>query len=157
MAFDTTISRTEARKRGLKHFATGKPCVRGHLAKRFVSYGGCFDCARETNAQWRKDNTKKKSEADRAYREAKPEEKRARDAAYYAANSERIKARVKKYEKENRELVNLASRKWYAANKNKSTAAQRRYRKANPDKIAARCEKTFRYLSADTRAKSGNK
>lgn len=41
------ITREEARAQGLKHYFTGQPCPRGHIAVRFVSVGNCKECARE--------------------------------------------------------------------------------------------------------------
>jgi hypothetical protein len=38
------ISRDEAFTSLLKHFFTGIPCKRGHIAQRFVSNGGCVEC-----------------------------------------------------------------------------------------------------------------
>jgi len=41
------ISRATARKRGLKRYFTGKPCLRGHIEQRLVSSKGCCGCQRE--------------------------------------------------------------------------------------------------------------
>jgi hypothetical protein len=38
------ITRKRAKARGRKHFFTGKPCIRGHIAKRFVSTKNCIEC-----------------------------------------------------------------------------------------------------------------
>lgn len=35
---------SEAVKNGDKHYFTGKPCKRGHVALRFTKGGGCVDC-----------------------------------------------------------------------------------------------------------------
>jgi hypothetical protein len=37
------IERSEARRLGMKHYFTGKPCVRGHVCARGVA-GYCLDC-----------------------------------------------------------------------------------------------------------------
>lgn len=47
------ISRESARAAGLKRFFTGKPCRRGHVAQRYVSYGGCCACERTKLAAWK--------------------------------------------------------------------------------------------------------
>lgn len=39
------ISRQAAHAAGLLRFYTGAPCRRGHLAERYVSTGGCLECA----------------------------------------------------------------------------------------------------------------
>jgi len=40
-------SRAEAAATGSKHYFTGKPCARGHVAPRFTSIGACSECSRE--------------------------------------------------------------------------------------------------------------
>ncbi len=35
---------SEALRSGDKHYFTGKPCKRGHIALRFTKGGGCVDC-----------------------------------------------------------------------------------------------------------------
>lgn len=41
------VLRAEAKAKGLKHYFTGKPCVRNHIDYRFTSIGKCMACARE--------------------------------------------------------------------------------------------------------------
>lgn len=41
------ISRAEALASGRTHYFTGKPCKRGHIAKRFVTSHGCAECRGE--------------------------------------------------------------------------------------------------------------
>lgn len=38
---------SEARLHGAKHYFTGKPCLRGHISKRFTSSQGCCECQKE--------------------------------------------------------------------------------------------------------------
>ncbi len=38
------ISRDNAQSMSRKRYFTGEPCLRGHIAERFVSSGGCVDC-----------------------------------------------------------------------------------------------------------------
>lgn len=57
------ISRKEARSQELKFYYTGKPCPKGHVAKRWVSTYVCYECHRERNAassaKWRENNRDK--------------------------------------------------------------------------------------------------
>lgn len=46
------ISRDQARAKGLTHFYTGKPCKHGHVAKRYVSSGGCKTCTMDSARSW---------------------------------------------------------------------------------------------------------
>lgn len=43
----TLITRKEARRQGLKHYFTGKPCRNGHLDARLTSSRACCTCSRE--------------------------------------------------------------------------------------------------------------
>lgn len=43
------ISKQAAIAAGLKHYFTGKPCAKGHIAKRFVSTRTCCQCNDERN------------------------------------------------------------------------------------------------------------
>lgn len=38
------ISRLEAARQGLTRYYTGRPCLRGHDAERYVSSGQCCQC-----------------------------------------------------------------------------------------------------------------
>jgi hypothetical protein len=40
------ITRTQARKQGLPHYYTGKPCKYGHVAERAVRNCDCMLCER---------------------------------------------------------------------------------------------------------------
>ena len=40
------ISRQVAKKKGLKRYFTGKPCVRNHLSERGVTGKNCLECAK---------------------------------------------------------------------------------------------------------------
>ena len=43
---ELVISRSAAEALGLKVFRTGKPCGKGHTGYRYLSTGGCIDCAK---------------------------------------------------------------------------------------------------------------
>lgn len=47
------VSRREARANGAKHYFTGKPCKRGHIAPRSVAEKKCVDCNRVRCAEFR--------------------------------------------------------------------------------------------------------
>jgi len=55
------ITRSQALQQGLKYYFTGKPCPQGHVVKRKVHNGTCYECAqtartvRESveNGKWR--------------------------------------------------------------------------------------------------------
>ena len=43
------------------YFETGKPCKRGHVAKRYRRNGSCVECARIASKDWRESSTNKES------------------------------------------------------------------------------------------------
>lgn len=43
-----TMSRKQAHSAGLKRYNTGRPCINGHSADRYVTTGGCIECLRES-------------------------------------------------------------------------------------------------------------
>lgn len=49
------ITRTEARKLGLKYYFTGEQCSEGHIADRFISTSKCTECVEEQNQKNRFD------------------------------------------------------------------------------------------------------
>ena len=56
------ISLEDARAQGLKHYFTGKPCKRGHVAKRFTSSRHCTECLRQQVNDWHHAKTESDSE-----------------------------------------------------------------------------------------------
>lgn len=58
------ITRERAALRGLTRFYTGKPCVVGHFAERYVGNRQCVAC----NAQKARQRERERSELDPAYR-----------------------------------------------------------------------------------------
>ena len=42
------IERAAAQAAGLKVYFTGRPCVNGHVAKRYATSGACADCIRQS-------------------------------------------------------------------------------------------------------------
>lgn len=52
-----------AREAGLRHYFTGLPCKRGHVARRYTSTGQCVDCQREHRREWAAANPDKERES----------------------------------------------------------------------------------------------
>ena len=50
------ISRADALSAGKLYYFTGKPCKRGHVAKRLVSNWGCYTCSLESSRTWHRAN-----------------------------------------------------------------------------------------------------
>lgn len=97
------IARKAAKAAGLKYYFTGKPCIRGHIAKRQTSSGSCTTCGSENTAKYYADDAKKERmlSTSRAWKSANPEKvkeytkkrwadpmARAAQTAFIAANRE---------------------------------------------------------------------
>lgn len=104
-------TRAEAKASGLTHFWTGRPCRRGHIAKRYASDKTCTECKLEQSARWRRENPEKASELDAKYREQNLEEFKERVNRYHANNKESISERKRKKRIENIELSRERERK----------------------------------------------
>lgn len=93
---DKIITCAEARAQGLSHYFTGKPCKRGHIAKRSVVRRGCVECAKITNrASYHRPHVKEWHEA---YREA---------------NKAKLNQQIAAWQKANREKRSEDNRRWY--------------------------------------------
>lgn len=111
------ISRKEAKAKGLTHYFTGKPCLRGHIARRHVTYTRCLECANESFKQWRVDN---------------PEIAKAIDAKSYAKNKHRENEKSKEYYYKNRVKMKEKNKKWHRLNRGRHLALNVEWRRKNP-------------------------
>jgi 5-methylcytosine-specific restriction endonuclease McrA len=93
----------EARAAGLKRYFTGKPCINGHVAERYVSDWICVACKDMREHAWRKEH--------RAY----------------------IVKRVSDWRTDNLEKAHATRRAWYAVNKAEIAEYFRKYNKLNPE------------------------
>ena len=50
------ITRKEASSLNLPYYFTGKPCKRGHVAKRVCPYGACVECVPIQTKEWNQKN-----------------------------------------------------------------------------------------------------
>lgn len=97
-------TRAQSKAAGDKHYFTGKPCKRGHVAKRVASTSNCCECMREDHFKyyplhrdkylrvikdWAQTNGKAVAAASQRYRDTNHEEASASTKRWYAANKER--------------------------------------------------------------------
>ncbi len=92
------IKRSEAKKLGLTHYYTGKPCTHGHLMARRVSDRVCMECDRVN---------KKKGAAENS------EHYKAKKQASYIRNRPHILLKKREYRQNNKGAINalVAGRK----------------------------------------------
>jgi 5-methylcytosine-specific restriction endonuclease McrA len=144
---DEIISRAEAIAQGLTSYFTGKPCLRGHIARRNVKNWTCWVCNnergrfwyrtkrdvardRESKRRW-KENNPEKVAASRQREKAKPyKPPDKRKAAIWAKrdyqkHKEARRASMRKYYEANRQKLIERSRKWHQENRERSREAFR--------------------------------
>lgn len=105
------MDKESAKRLGMKHYYTGKPCKHGHLAGRLVSDGRCVECC--------------------AIKRAKMLEKRGAAIKEYQAEYRA------KYYSENKERCIALSSAWKKANKDAVLAQKLAWRKRNAEKVKA--------------------
>ena len=127
------INRKDAKAAGLKRYFTGKQCKSGHIAERYVSSHGCYECVkkwlksyyaqnphpyRERSRKRRTENPEKVRETCRLSRLKHLEKRRNNVRKYRETHREQIAIQKKEHrdKKENRELAFATYRKWYQKN-----------------------------------------
>lgn len=117
------ISRKEALDKGLKFYFTGKPCKRGHIAKRYVAKSYCLECSRLSALESQNKNPERKRENQSRYHEKNKEKLKQK----YHDNKKEYSERSKKYYQENRSKIINKAKDYATKNRNKIRERKRRY------------------------------
>lgn len=100
-------TKADAREVGAKHYFTGIPCARGHIAKRYTSTGQCTDCQRDNRTKWRTSNPDKERDSRirslRAWALRNPEKKKEHARLYNKKASAKNVARAYRWKEANKE------------------------------------------------------
>lgn len=146
------ISRGAAQAAGLKHYFTGKPCKRGHVAPRYVCDKACVECKNAQRRQfaaahpekmrayvtkWREGNRGAHRAAGRSWRERNVEEARAAFQEWYETNRDAIRESARRRYEANREAEIARTKAWQQANPEKQRAIEQRRRAR---KLEALCD-----------------
>lgn len=114
-------TKTEAKALNLNYYFTGKPCKKGHVAKRRVSNSGCHECRKSVDASRRETPEYKKYMRElQAKRRSNPDVKVAESQAQSAhRRTDEYREKVKPYncgyKKANRSKYNAYDAKRSAA------------------------------------------
>lgn len=128
--------RATAKEIGAKHYYTGQPCVRGHVALR-ITKGTCVECRKE---DWSVENERRKEKP-------KSEASKAAGRRYYEKNKEAVKARANA-----RPLEERRSHKYKHKERNPeyykalTSVRKRRHRNATPKWLGAEEKLAMRKL-----------
>ena len=109
----------EAKKRGLKHYFTGKSCKHGHVDLRSVTGGECYECRRSRNRDWHADNLEYAKERRQRFHDSNP--------TYF-----------QDYRERKPEVQRSANLRWKKNHPEKNTAKVLEYQKRYPEKIRAK-------------------
>jgi hypothetical protein len=109
------VTLVDARALGLKHYFTGKPCKRGHIAPRYTAHNVCTICRREYDQSASRI-------AKRQQRELRPEVKEARRQR---ERSEASKKKRRAYVRAHREASAASKARYKDSEKGK--ASRRKY------------------------------
>jgi hypothetical protein len=94
ICYTYNMERSVARQLGLKHYSTGRPCKRGHIADRLVSKATCCACKSIDNKNWAKENPEKQKESSRKHIKNNPEYDKVRWRRRIQENPGKEKART---------------------------------------------------------------
>ena len=116
------ISRQVAKKKGLKRYFTGKPCIRQHISERGVTGRNCIECA--------KIHEKKYSKSKKGR-----EKKLIKQKKYYANNITEIRIRdnIRSKTPKHKERTKKYNQRLYVQKKRKNYNIK--YRKNNLEKL----------------------
>jgi hypothetical protein len=113
------LSRPEAIASGSRWYFTGKPCKRGHIAKRQTNNKGCSECQKAAYARWESKNLATRSAEKCRRRAANPERSNEIQRNSRLRNPEGIRASRRRYYLANRAdfIANSKARKAAQANR----------------------------------------
>ena len=121
------VSRAQAKKNGQTHYFTGRPCKRGHVARRYVSNQICEEC----------DKLKRKKR-DKRYYEKNKDKIKDRVSQWVSDNKDKRTEYERQYYQENKTELKQNAKDNYQENKTERRAQQSVYRDANKDRINKR-------------------
>lgn len=124
----------EARVAGLTHYFSGKPCLRGHIARRWVKDRRCLGCA-AVKAASPEEKARKQ-----AYGIRNRDNERSRSMRRRAENPDKTNATSKRTRDRNLELYRARARAKYQENKEKHSARIKIDRINNPERYRKRSE-----------------
>lgn len=136
------ITRAVARAQGLAHYFTGKPCINGHLSKRYASYGGCFQCADDAAKIWQAANRDKIRASCKAYYENNKTKALATRKVYKAKRADWYRDYWKNYAQKNKEKKRGQALAWKLKRSDAQKARDRlckdRWSANNPERERAK-------------------
>jgi hypothetical protein len=119
MTFIDLITKQQAIEKGIKHYFTGLPCKRGHIAKRNTANSQCRDCAGIKHQQWVDENKEKVQAYNKQWFEKNHDTSKNRNKDWYSKD-------------ENLALKKEKMRVYYEAKKSTIKEKVKTHRQNNP-------------------------
>ena len=137
------ISCKEAKEKGLTFYFTGKPCKRGHIAKKRVSNRGCIECKKISGKIYDSKPERKKYKAE-LEKKARAEGKR-KESENKRANTPKRKAWEKNYRQlpHVKEKVRIANQNYLSIAGNREDKNKKDYQRK---KKKLKDNPTFKYI-----------
>ena len=131
------ITRQEAKEKGLSRYFTGKACIHGHVAERWVKNWICTECSRLHGLSERKTNGKKvRQRAKDWYNKNKEHVSQYRKDNCTEESKQKAATRARMYYQDNKQYVLMRMKSYYIKNPSKilALAARRKsdVRQATP-------------------------
>lgn len=159
MAEATTVTRAEAVAQGLRWYLTGKPCPKGHVAKRNVSNSECRACVDVKKAAKRKADPDKVRAKDRARAAANGESRRQSARASWLRHRDRRLAEDRDRHAANPGRKRDAANAWWRGHRSEHYARvhqrKERVRRAAPAWLTCEQRRAMTDLYKEARARSG--
>ena len=105
-----------------KHYFTGVPCSKGHVAKRYSHDNSCFECKKEGVKKWREQKPARVKELNSKYNK-----------------SERKRSLKKIWQEKNRDKINEQNREWHAKNPDRAAAKLKKWKSKNVEVCRTHC------------------
>ena len=145
------VTRADAKAAGLKHYFTGLPCRRGHLAIRYASDGACYECSLRKCREWQQNNREKSVAASQKYQRANADKVKVYRKRFYESNAERLRAASREWRANHRTEKSLSARAYYLLNAEARRDYSTSYRRTNPDDAKRRVREWTRAHPEATR------
>lgn len=125
-------TRRSAVNTGSMFYLTGKPCVKGHLAKRRTKTGQCVECARELTNAWKTKNSERVKQYEKIRNLLTREYQRERQKVYRANNPDKRSIEAQKRRVNHKERLRIEDEKYYQKNADCIKKRMKIYHKNNP-------------------------
>lgn len=109
------ITRQAAIEQGLRHYYTGRPCKRGHSARRYVSTKSCVDCCKLHGQAFIAANPGKSTEYSVRWQRKNPDRIKANEARRIRVRTDQARQREHAYRQLNVESIRAYRRTWRSA------------------------------------------